>query len=219
MMLPGVGGAERLLSSVKATGAPRTATARTRSPSATINSPNDASQRRIAFSSIVSNTGARSPGEELMTWSTSAVAVCCANASSRSARDSSSLRCRSAMICQGSAAAASEYRGHLLLPLGHAPNDAQPCSIPACGKGWSFIRSSRRRATSYQRRYPATLSPASSRTGEAEHRLGWDRSFLVIVASDVAGFMLMERRASHGRRSLIATIPVPTGYRSASGWG
>ena len=30
-----------------------------------------------AFSSIASNTGARSPGEELMTRNTSAVAVCC----------------------------------------------------------------------------------------------------------------------------------------------
>ena len=34
-----------------------------------------------AFSSIASNTGARSPGEELMTCNTSAVAVCCSNAS------------------------------------------------------------------------------------------------------------------------------------------
>jgi hypothetical protein len=34
-----------------------------------------------AFSNIVSNTGARSPGEELMTCNTSAVAVCCSNAS------------------------------------------------------------------------------------------------------------------------------------------
>ena len=40
-----------------------------------------ASQSRIAFSSIASNTGARSPGEELMTCNTSAVAVCCSNAS------------------------------------------------------------------------------------------------------------------------------------------
>ena len=34
-----------------------------------------------AFSSIASNTGARSPGEELMTCNTSAVAVCCSSAS------------------------------------------------------------------------------------------------------------------------------------------
>ncbi len=34
-----------------------------------------------AFSSIASNTGARSPGEELMTCKTSAVAVCCSSAS------------------------------------------------------------------------------------------------------------------------------------------
>ena len=33
--------------------------------------PNLASQRRAAFSSIVSNTGSRSPGERLMTLSTS----------------------------------------------------------------------------------------------------------------------------------------------------
>src|SRR6516225_3747641 len=85
-MLLGVGGAERLLISAKAAGAPRTATARTRSPSATINSPNAASQRCIAFSSRISKTGARSPGEELMTCNTSAVAVCCSNASRVSVR-------------------------------------------------------------------------------------------------------------------------------------
>ena len=39
--------------------------------------PKRRSHRRIAFSSIASNTGARSPGEELMTCKTSAVAVCC----------------------------------------------------------------------------------------------------------------------------------------------
>ena len=43
--------------------------------------PKAASHSRIAFSSIASNTGARSPGEELMTCNTSAVAVCCSNAS------------------------------------------------------------------------------------------------------------------------------------------
>ena len=36
---------------------------------------------RIAFSSIASNTGARLPGEALMTCNTSAVAVCCSSAS------------------------------------------------------------------------------------------------------------------------------------------
>jgi hypothetical protein len=34
-----------------------------------------------AFSNIASNTGVRSPGEELMTCNTSAVAVCCSKAS------------------------------------------------------------------------------------------------------------------------------------------
>ena len=41
----------------------------------------DAPQSVCAFSKIASNTGARSPGEELMTCNTSAVAVCCSNAS------------------------------------------------------------------------------------------------------------------------------------------
>src|SRR4051812_39978353 len=59
--------------------------------------PNAASHRLIAFSRIASNTGARSPGEELMTCNTSAVAVCCAKASSRSAVRSASSRRRSAM--------------------------------------------------------------------------------------------------------------------------
>jgi len=48
--------------------------------------PNAASQSRIAFSSIASNTGARSPGDELMTCNTSAVAVCCSRASRVSVR-------------------------------------------------------------------------------------------------------------------------------------
>ena len=43
--------------------------------------PNAAPHRRIAFSSIASNTGARLPGEALMTCNTSAVAVCCSSAS------------------------------------------------------------------------------------------------------------------------------------------
>src|SRR5438874_2930257 len=43
--------------------------------------PKAASHSRIALSSIASNTGARLPGEEFMTPSTSAVAVCCSSAS------------------------------------------------------------------------------------------------------------------------------------------
>jgi hypothetical protein len=50
------------------------------SPSECHRIPNEAPQRRVAFSSIASNTGARSPGDELMTWRTSAVAVCCSRA-------------------------------------------------------------------------------------------------------------------------------------------
>ena len=48
-------------------------------------SPNLASQIRTAFSSMVENTGSSSPGELLITCSTSDVAVCCSKASVRSA--------------------------------------------------------------------------------------------------------------------------------------
>ena len=43
--------------------------------------PNLASQMRVAFSSMAWNTGSSSPGELLMTRSTSEVAVCCSSAS------------------------------------------------------------------------------------------------------------------------------------------
>ena len=52
-----------------------------RSPSNIQRVPCAPSQRRIAFSSIASNTGARLPGEALITCNTSAVAVCCSSAS------------------------------------------------------------------------------------------------------------------------------------------
>ena len=51
-----------------------------------------ASQRRVAFSSMDWNTGSSSPGELLMTCSTSEVAVCCSSASLRS-----SVRWRSSL--------------------------------------------------------------------------------------------------------------------------
>src|SRR5215510_15068392 len=44
-----------------------------------------------SFSSMASNTGSRSPGELLMTWRTSEVAVCCSSDSA-----SSRVRCCSA---------------------------------------------------------------------------------------------------------------------------
>ena len=46
--------------------------------------PNSALQMRVAFSSMDSNTGCRSPGELEMTFSTSEVAVCCSSDSVRS---------------------------------------------------------------------------------------------------------------------------------------
>ena len=62
-------------------GTPRIAAAWNRSPSIDRKVAEAAPHSRIAFSSIASNTGARSPGEELMTCNTSAVAVCCSSAS------------------------------------------------------------------------------------------------------------------------------------------
>ena len=46
--------------------------------------PNLASQMRVAFASMAWNTGSSSPGELLMTCSTSEVAVCCSSASESS---------------------------------------------------------------------------------------------------------------------------------------
>ena len=51
---------------------------------------------RTAFASMASNTGSSSPGELLMTFSTSDVAASCSNASSRSRVRRSSCSCRSA---------------------------------------------------------------------------------------------------------------------------
>ena len=48
--------------------------------------PNSALQICVAFASIASNTGSNSPGELLMTLSTSAVAVCCSSDSRNSLR-------------------------------------------------------------------------------------------------------------------------------------
>src|SRR5437762_1932161 len=46
--------------------------------------PNLAPQTRVAFSSIFWKTGSNSPGEALMTWRTSDVAVCCSSDSASS---------------------------------------------------------------------------------------------------------------------------------------
>ena len=53
------------------------ATERNPAPSKRHRMPNLASQIRVAFSSMALKTGSSSPGELLMTLSTSAVAVCC----------------------------------------------------------------------------------------------------------------------------------------------
>jgi hypothetical protein len=57
------------------------ATPRNFSPSQSCRLPQTAPHSVCAFSTIDWNTGTRSPGELLMTCNTSAVAVCCSNAS------------------------------------------------------------------------------------------------------------------------------------------
>src|SRR6266478_5879022 len=57
---------------------------RAESPSIRYRSPNLAPQMRVAFASMASNTGSSSPGDRLMTCSTSEVAVCCSSDSVRS---------------------------------------------------------------------------------------------------------------------------------------
>ena len=58
------------------------------------NVPNLASQSRVAFASMVWNTGSSSPGELEITCSTSEVAVCCSSASEIVVRWRSSLNRR-----------------------------------------------------------------------------------------------------------------------------
>ena len=65
-------GGSRSRYALKSGGTLRERARRTTSPSETNKAPNAASHNRIAFSSIASNTGARSPGEALITCNTSA---------------------------------------------------------------------------------------------------------------------------------------------------
>ena len=88
--------------SANAEGTSRKATIWTFSPSNRTKVPYAASHRRIALSSMASKTGARSPGEELMTPNTSAIAASRASASSRSAVRASSSRRSSVMVWLGS---------------------------------------------------------------------------------------------------------------------
>jgi len=89
--------------SANASECPCTATARKVSPSYSCKLPSATAQRPCAFSRIASNTSARSPGELLMTCSTSALADCCASASPSSAERASSCCCNSAMVRRRSA--------------------------------------------------------------------------------------------------------------------
>src|SRR5215472_6492134 len=74
-------GWRRLASTKEAGAAPCSATARKAFPSYRYRAPNLASHTRVAFASIASKTGSKSPGELLITWRISDVAVCCSSAS------------------------------------------------------------------------------------------------------------------------------------------
>src|SRR5262245_7916541 len=65
--------------------------------------PNFASHMSKAFSSMVLNTGCKSPGELETTLSTSDVAVCCSSASTRCSRASASSRLHASSCCFRSA--------------------------------------------------------------------------------------------------------------------
>ena len=85
--------------------------------------PNLASQMRVAFSSMAWNTGSSSPGELVMTCSTSEVAVCCSSASDSSrvrACTSSNSRTFSIAITAWSAKVVDQ----LDLLVGERPHDA-----------------------------------------------------------------------------------------------
>src|SRR5262245_7564817 len=73
------------------------ATWRKLSPSYRLSMPNLAPQMRVALSSMVSNTGLRSPGEVEMTCRTSDVAVCCSRVSANSRARKETCSCRSAI--------------------------------------------------------------------------------------------------------------------------
>src|SRR3954452_4296062 len=90
--------------------------------------PKAASHNRVALSRTVSKTGARSPGEELMTCNTSAVAVCCSSASS-----SSSLACLRAVTSLTAptsrtrpAVRGAHQQGVVLNPAVFATNEPHP---------------------------------------------------------------------------------------------
>ena len=70
--------------SANAAGALYRLTVRNWSPSLSRKLANLAPHRSVAFASITSKTGCKSPGELLMTLSTSDVAVCCSSDSVRS---------------------------------------------------------------------------------------------------------------------------------------
>ena len=88
-----------------------------------INEPFAAPHRLCAFSRIASNTGARSPGDELMTCNTSAVAVCCSSASRVSvssrvfsiAMTAWSAKVRTSSICR-SVKGSTRCRARLIVP-------------------------------------------------------------------------------------------------------
>ncbi len=108
-----------------ASGNPCVATARTESSSYSCKLPVRAPQSACAFSRIASKTGARSPGEELMTCSTSAVAVCCSSASRVSVMQPRVLHRDDRLGGEGAAPARSARSVNGSTRWRHSVNDAQ----------------------------------------------------------------------------------------------
>ena len=88
-------------------------------PLAQYNVPNLASQMRVAFASMASNTGASSPGEPLITRSTSEVAVCCCSASRSSVL---AQLVEQAGVLDGDDGLGGEVRDQLDLLVGERPH-------------------------------------------------------------------------------------------------
>jgi hypothetical protein len=79
-------------------------------PSLRYIAPNLASQMRVAFASMAWNTGPSSPGDELMTRSTSDAAVCCSRASASSRVRALTCSCRLARELAGRASVGALLR-------------------------------------------------------------------------------------------------------------
>jgi hypothetical protein len=141
--------------------------------------PNLASQMRVAFSKIVSNTRSKLSRAELIMRNTSAVATCSwrASASSRLTRATSDswlaadeLRGRDASVPLGRFGAAGLRRRDLTGPALERPRMAFPEAQEAHGNGSKDAAQGRVPAIERLAGYPAEIIPL--------HRKSWDMNVL-----------------------------------------